>query len=117
MTRAALALRGLALLACAAWLATAMMAATACGGPPRPAPGFSANDAVILVQSNVPDAELWVDERFVGPVGALEGGVALRPGTHRIEVRHARYHTFYETLTVQARERSTLEARLVPVLE
>lgn len=88
-----------------------------CGGPPQPARRFSASDAVILVQTNVPDAELWVDERFVAPVSALQGGVALPPGTHRIEVRHPRYHTFYETVTVQARERGTLDARLVPVLE
>lgn len=107
----AVALRCLVLGACVA------AAMGGCGGPPEPAPRFSANDAVILVQSNVPDAELWVDERFVAPVGALQGGVALRPGTHRIEVRHSRYHSFYETVTVGARERSTLEVRLVPILE
>ena len=91
--------------------------AAGCGGPPEPAPRFSASDAVILLQSNVPDAELWIDERFVAPISALQGGVALRPGTHRVEVRHPRYHSFYETVTVSARERSTLEIRLVPVLE
>jgi hypothetical protein len=95
----------------------ACVAAAGCGGPPRPAPPFSASDAVVLVQSNVPDAELWIDERFVAPVGALQAGVALPPGTHRVEVRHPRYHSFYETVTVSARERSTLEVRLVPVLE
>lgn len=100
---------GLAVCAC--------LTAAGCGGPPEPAPRFSARDAVILVQSNVPDAELWVDERFVAPVSALQAGVALRPGTHRIEVRHPRYHSFYETVTVGARERSTLEVRLVPILE
>lgn len=107
--------RGMAA-ACALW-ALAWLACASCGGPPRPAPGFSPDDAVILVQSNVPDAELWVDERFVGQVGALRGGVALPPGTHRIELRHPRYHTFYEVLTVAARQRDRLEAALVPVLE
>lgn len=108
--------RALAALGVLAALAGAVGGA-GCGGPPKPARRFSASDAVILVQTNVPDAELWVDERFVAPVSALQGGVALPPGTHRIEVRHPRYHTFYETLTVQARERGTLDARLVPVLQ
>lgn len=111
MSRAVMTLCGLAMLACAVWTGAG------CGGPPQPAPRFSASDAVVLVQTNVPDAELWVDERFVAPVSALEGGMALPPGTHRIEVRHPLYHTFYETLTVRARERSTVDARLVPVLE
>jgi hypothetical protein len=113
----AMALRCLVLCACVTAAGAAAVGASGCGGPPEPAPRFSASDAVILVQSNVPDAELWVDERFVAPVGALQGGVALRPGTHRIEVRHARYHGFYETVTVAAHERSTLEVRLVPILE
>lgn len=111
MSRAVTALCVLGMLAGAAWTGAG------CGGPPQPAPRFSASDAVILVQTNVPDAELWVDERFVAPVGALQGGVALPAGMHRIEVRHPRYHTFYETLTVRARERGTLDARLVPILE
>lgn len=98
-------------------LLCACLLAPACGGPPEPAPRFSARDAVILVQSNVPDAELWVDERFIAPVGALRAGVSLRPGAHRIEVRHPRYHSFYETVIVQERERSTLDVRLVPILE
>jgi hypothetical protein len=91
--------------------------AAGCGGPSRPGARFSANDAVILVQSNVPDAELWIDERFVAPVGALRGGVTLRPGLHRVEVRHPGYHSFYEAVTVSARERNTLEITLVPVLD
>lgn len=111
MRRAVVALCALAM------LAGAVAMGAGCGGPPQPAPRFSASDAVLLVQTNVPDAELWVDERFVAPVSALEGGVALPPGTHRIEVRHPRYHTFYETLTVRARDRGTLDARLVPILE
>ena len=62
MKPVAMALRCLVLGAC--------VAVAGCGGPPEPAPRFSAHDAVLLVQSNVPDAELWVDERFVAPVGA-----------------------------------------------
>jgi hypothetical protein len=95
----------------------AFATAVGCGGPPRSGQRSSASDAVILVQSNVPDAELWIDERFVAPVGALRGGVTLRPGTHRVEVRHPGYHSFYDAVTVRARERNTLAVRLVPVLD
>lgn len=95
----------------------AFVTAAGCGGQPRSGARSSASDAVILVHSNVPDAELWIDERFVAPVGALRGGVTLRPGMRRIELRHPGYHSFYQAMAVRARERSTLEVRLVPVLE
>ena len=51
--------------------------------------------AILLVRAPVPDASVWVDEKLLGEVGALPGGVELRPGDHRVEIRHDRYHTRY----------------------
>ena len=87
-----------------------------CGARSQARSGISPDDAIVHVESNVPGAELWVNERFIGPVGALAGGVALSPGAYRIEVRHQRYHTFYASLAVQADERLTLEAVLAEAL-
>ncbi len=77
---------------------------------------MGADAAVVLVQSNVPDAELWIDGRFVGLVGTLAGGVSLAPGAHRVEVRHALYHTFYQLIEVPPRATEVLDVALVPVL-
>ncbi|WP_428268357.1 hypothetical protein [Haliangium sp.] len=90
--------------------------AVGCGGPSQPEPGFSRADAVVLVRCNVPDAELWIDERFVGQVSSLAGGVAVRPGRRRVEVRHHLHHTFYEQIELGTREQLTVDAVLVPVL-
>lgn len=92
------------------------LAALGCGARTQARRGASPDDAIVHIQCNEPEAELWVNERFIGPVGALGGGVALSPGSYRVEVRHQRYHTFYAPLTVQARERRTLEAVLAEAL-
>lgn len=86
--------------------------ARAAGG----AAGVAPDDAIIQLRCNVPEAELWVNERYIGPVGALKGGVALSPGTHRVEARHAQHHAFYAELALRARERRTLDIELAPKL-
>lgn len=86
--------------------------ARAAGG----AAGVAPDDAIIQLRCNVPEAELWVNERYIGPVGALKGGVALSPGTHRVEARHAQHHAFYAELELRARERRTLDVDLAPRL-
>jgi hypothetical protein len=86
-----------------------------CGASTR-GRGPDRNDAIIRVAAEVPDAELWVNDRFVGHVRSLRGGVALSPGAHRIEIRHDGYHTHYEVLTVAARERRTLTVDLAQIL-
>jgi hypothetical protein len=87
----------------------------ACGASTR-GRGPDRNDAIIHIAAEVPDAELWVNDRFVGHVRSLRGGVALSPGSHRIELRHDRYHTHYEVLTVEPRERRTLTVDLAQIL-
>ncbi|MEM9492987.1 MAG: hypothetical protein AAGC55_27810 [Myxococcota bacterium] len=92
-------------------------AASACSGPDTSrSTQVQRNDAIIRLQCNVPDAELWVDDRFVAAVGSLRSGIALSAGAHRIELRHESHHTFYLELDVAARERRTIAVELIEVL-
>ncbi|MCA9673981.1 MAG: hypothetical protein KC464_02985, partial [Myxococcales bacterium] len=74
------------------------------------------DDAVLRFDSAVAEAGLWVDGRYIGPVGALAGGVALTPGPHRFEVRDDDHFSWYAELTVAAGERRTIAVELAPRL-
>jgi hypothetical protein len=98
-------------------IAAAAIAAAGC----TPAPGTAATapaqqDAVLRFACDVADAELWVNDRFVAPIGRLSKGIALSPGSHRIEVRHDGYHTHYEEVTVTPRQRRTVTVELAEIL-
>jgi hypothetical protein len=87
----------------------------ACGGAQKPG-DVDRDDAIVKLASNVPDAQLYVDGRFVGPVGALRGGVAVEPGTHRFELRHDEYFSSYLELTLVRAERKKVALEMAPVL-
>src|SRR5690606_27873363 len=96
----------------------ALLHALGCGGSQATRDSAArARDAVVMIECPVADAELWVDDRFVSHLGRLKRGVAVSPGAHRIEIRHDRYHTHYEELTVEARERRTLTVELAEILD
>ncbi len=89
----------------------------ACGGRNLRDPArVDGDDAVVKVRTAVKDASLWVDGRFIGPIGGLSGGVALEPGKHRFELRHDEYWSHYEELDLAARQRVVLDVELAPVL-
>lgn len=112
MTRRSL---GAAAVQMAALLAIAV-AVGACGGARRSADGIGKDDGIVLIRSDVADAEVWVNERRVGFVADLEAGIALSPGQHRLELRHDRYHTHYRLLDIEPRARLTLDIELAEVL-
>ena len=87
----------------------------ACGHAP-PRGGVSPNDAIIYVKSNVTDAQVYVDGRFVGPVSLLKGGVALDPGKHRVELRHDDYFSRYAELDLHRAEKQHLDLDMAPTL-
>ncbi|MGE0549672.1 MAG: PEGA domain-containing protein [Kofleriaceae bacterium] len=93
------------------WIVVAL---AACG--PKPSPGAPSDGAIIRLSSNVRDAQLYVDGRFVGPVTALPGGVAVEPGTHRFELRHDDYFSSYLEITVGRSERRTVAMEMAPIL-
>jgi hypothetical protein len=89
--------------------------AAACG--PRIGPGgVTSDDAIVYVRSNVRDAQLYVDGRFIAPLDALRGGIALPPGLHRVELRHEDYFSRYLELAVARAERTQLALDLAAIL-
>lgn len=93
----------------------AAIAASACA-PKAGSRGATSNDAVIYLKSNVRDAQLYVDGRFIAPLDALGGGVALSPGAHRLELRHEDYFSSYVELQLARAERKRLALDLAAIL-
>lgn len=92
----------------------ALLAVAACGGASTPS--SSSRDAVVRITSNVAEASLFVDGRFLAPVGLVPGGVALSPGRHRLELRHEGYLARFIELELAPAERKQVDAQLFPVL-
>lgn len=89
--------------------------AVACG--PRIGPsGVTADDAIVYVQSNVRDAQVFVDGRFIAPLDALRGGIAVDPGLHRLELRREDYFSSYVELQVARAERKKIALEMVAIL-
>jgi hypothetical protein len=91
-------------------------ALAACGARQQSSSSVTAEDAIFYIKSNVGDANLFVDGRFVGPVSVLRGGVAVVPGHHRVELRHDDYFSRYVELDLKRSDRRKLDLDLAPVL-
>jgi hypothetical protein len=90
--------------------------ACACGGSkPRPG-GVERDDAIVQLRSNVRDAQVYVDGRFVAPLDAVARGIAVAPGFHRIELRRDDYFSSYLELELARAERRKVRVDLAPVL-
>lgn len=97
----------------AAWLlATGLVAC----GPKTVQTGVTRDDAILSIKSNVRDAQVYVDGRFVTPLDAAGGGIAVTPGTHRFELRHEDYFSSYLELTLAKAERKKVSMELAPIL-
>ncbi len=92
-----------------------LVALAACGPKVGPS-GVSANDAIVKVTSNVRDAQVFVDGRYIAPLSSLGGGVAVEPGVHRFELRHDDYFSSYLELKLGTAERRKVAMDLAPVL-
>jgi hypothetical protein len=92
-----------------------LLALAACGSRQKTS-GVSAEDAIFYIRSNVGDASVFVDGRFLGPITVLKGGIAVEPGRHRLELRHDDYFSRYVDLDLATAERRKLLITLAPVL-
>lgn len=90
------------------------LAAAGCGGASHP--DGKGRDAIVTLTCNVPEASVFIDGRFLAPVGLLRGGIALSPGEHRLELRHEGYLGRFLELTLAPAERRRVDAQLFPVL-
>lgn len=98
-------------LVAASWVVVAL----ACGA--RQAPnGVTADDAIVVIKSNVRDAQVYVDGHLVAPLSALGGGLAVEPGVHRLELRHEEYFSSYLELPLARAERKTVSLHMAPIL-
>jgi hypothetical protein len=90
-------------------LAVAAFVLLACGGPRR---GPPVTPARLAIRCPVVDASLWLDDRYRGDLGELRGGIALAPGTHRLEIRHDDYHSHYDEVTLRPGQHLVLRVEL-----
>lgn len=104
-------------LALAVALAVALPWAAGCPSGPRGEGGAGSSNPVLEIRCDVADAVVWVDDRMIGEVGEAPGGYRLRPGEHRIEIRHERYHTRYLELTLRQGEVCALDVTLAEILD
>lgn len=97
--------------------ATLALALAGCPRGPVDRPDrVDANDAIVFVTAEVPDAALWVDGVLVGPVGDLRRGFAVEPGKHRLELHHDAYFSHYQELDLAPAQRLRLTIELAPTL-
>jgi hypothetical protein len=94
----------------------AILLVLAACGPKAVETGVTRSDAILRISSNVRDAQVYVDGRFVTPLDAAGGGIAVTPGTHRFELRHEDYFSSYLELTLAKAERRKVSMELAPVL-
>jgi len=92
------------------------LAVLACGSRQSTGSGVNPDDAIFYIKTNVSDAAVFVDGRYVGPIAILKGGIAVSPGKHRVEVRRDDYFSRYAELDLHRAERKQLELQLAPVL-
>jgi hypothetical protein len=97
-------------------IALGLAGAAACGGSQRGGPPAESS-ALLKVDCPVTDAMVWVDDAAVGEIAELPRGVRVRPGEHRIEVRHDRFHTRYFMVTLRQGEEKVLRVALAEVLD
>jgi len=88
---------------------------TACAGGSG-ASRVTSSQAILYIHSNVRDAQLYVDGRFIGPLDALAGGVALEAGAHRLELRHEDYFSTYREVQIARATRKTLAMDMAVIL-
>lgn len=78
---------------------------------PNALPNASRSLAQVTVRSNTPDAEVYVDGKFVGNVGS---NVSVPVGDHTIEVRAAKFQTWQRSVSINGADSVNLNANLVP---
>jgi hypothetical protein len=94
----------------------ALAAVLAACGARQSANRVDADDAIVVIKTNVSDANVYVDGRYYGLVKMLKGGLAFEAGRHRLELRHDDYFSRYVELDLKRAEKKRLELALAPVL-
>jgi hypothetical protein len=77
-----------------------------------------AGTAAFRVECNVPDAGIWVDDALIGRVSEWsQPGHYIRPGVHRVEIRHPEYYSHFAEVEATEKGEAVVRADLRPLLE
>jgi PEGA domain len=72
----------------------------------------------LRVDSNVPDATVWVDDVLVGNAADwARDGKHIRSGFHRIEIRHTGYYSFFQEVELPEGAHTVVNAKLRPTVD
>ncbi|HVY38189.1 MAG TPA: PEGA domain-containing protein [Polyangia bacterium] len=72
----------------------------------------------VTVESNVPDATVYIDDLMVGHASEWKKeGHQIRPGFHRIEIRHPGYYSFFQEIELPPGSKAVVRAHLQEVLD
>ena len=79
---------------------------------------FARNVGTFQVQCNVPDAMVIIDDVLVGRVSEWSvPGRQIRPGFHRIEIRHPSYFSHFAEIELSDGGGQVVKAELHPLLD
>ena len=72
----------------------------------------------LRVETNVPDATVWVDDVLVGKAADWSrDGRHIRPGFHRVEVRAPGYYSVFQEIEQPEGGQAAIRADLKPLLD
>jgi len=70
------------------------------------------------VDSNVPDATVWVDDVLIGRASDwAKDGRHIRAGFHRLEVRHPGYYSFFQEIELPEGSQAVVKAEMRQLIE
>ena len=72
--------------------------------------------AILDLVCSLADADVFIDDDYLGETGDVAAGVRLAPGVHRVEIRREGYHTRYLEISLVAGETRRLEVALAEAL-
>jgi hypothetical protein len=79
---------------------------------------FGRPSATLQVQCNVPEAVVFIDDGLAGRVSEWAApGRPIRPGFHRVEVRHPGYFSHYAEVQLSDGDTAQIKAELRPLLD
>jgi hypothetical protein len=88
----------------------------ACRTPGTPTQTQDKALGTLVVAAEIADATVYIDGRLVGRVSRVRGGMRMRAGEHRLEVRHEGHHTRYLEVDVPAGQVTTVKVDLAELL-
>jgi hypothetical protein len=79
---------------------------------------LAASGVAFRVESNVPDASIWIDDVLVGQASQWQrDGRFIRPGFHRVEIRHPNYFSVFQEIDFPPGAGATVQAHLQPLIQ